>query len=252
MKTRLKSSKEIESMRIGGRMLALVLQAVRKEVVAGISTKALADIAAKELKALGGKPAFLNYHGFPDVICISLNDEIVHGIPSTKKIVKEGDIVSLDFGVTYNGMLTDGALSAIAGKPKSKEVQKLLEVTKESLDKGIQATRSKVRTGDIGAAIEEYLEPYGYGIPRDLVGHGIGENLWEDPNIPNIGKAGTGPILLAGMTIAIEPMVTLGTYKILVDSDGWTIRSADHSLAAHFEHTVLILENGAEILTQAA
>jgi methionyl aminopeptidase len=251
MKTRVKTKDEIQAVRESGRMLAVVLGAVSKHVAPGISTKELAIIAASELKSLGGKPAFLGHQGFPDVICISINDEIVHGIPSPKRLLSEGDIVSLDFGVSYKGMLTDGALSTIVGKPNKPEHQRLLEATERSLKAGIDAVRGGIRVGDISAAIEAVLRPGHYGIPRDLVGHGIGERLWEDPNIPNYGRANTGPWLVAGMTIAIEPMVTLGTDRIAVDDDGWTIRTADGSWAAHFEHTVLILDNGAEILTQA-
>jgi methionyl aminopeptidase len=250
MKTRVKTVGEIGAMRQSGRMLATVLTVVTQHVVPGISTKQLANVAAAELKSLGGKPAFLGYHGFPDVICISLNDEIVHGIPSPTRYLQEGDILSLDFGVSYQGMLTDSALSVIVGKPKTPAHQQLLDVTQQSLVAGMQSVRGGVRVGDISAAVEAVLTPGHYGIPRDLVGHGIGAELWEEPNIPNYGSAHTGPVLATNMTIAIEPMVTLGTHRITVDEDGWTIRTADGSLAAHFEHTVLILDDGAEILTQ--
>lgn len=250
MKTRIKTGREIVAMRESGRILALVLVEVSKHVAPGISTKDLANVAAAELKALGGKPAFLGHEGFPDVICISINDEIVHGIPSPNRILAEGDLVGLDFGVSYQGMLTDSAMSVIVGIPKKVEHKKLLTITERALDAGIAAVHDMVRVGDIGAAIEAVLRPGKYGIPRDLVGHGIGQNLWEEPNIPNYGRAGTGPWLSAGMTIAIEPMVTLGTHQIVSDIDGWTIRTADGSLSAHFEHTVLILEEGAEVLTK--
>lgn len=250
MKTRIKTAQEITAMRESGRMLGLVLSVVAQKVVPGISTKDLANIAAAELKALGGRPAFLGHEGFPDVICISINDEIVHGIPSPKRILAEGDIVGLDFGVSYKGMLTDSAMSVIVGTPVKSEHKKLLEVTEQALNAGIAAVHDMVRVGDIGAAIEAVLRPGKYGIPRDLVGHGIGQNLWEEPNIPNYGRPDTGPWLSAGMTIAIEPMVTLGTHRIIGSDDGWTIRTADGSLSAHFEHTVLIHDEGAEILTK--
>ncbi|HEU4966913.1 MAG TPA: type I methionyl aminopeptidase [Candidatus Saccharimonadales bacterium] len=250
MKTRIKTAHEIAAMRESGRMLGAVLTVVSKHVAPGISTKELANIAASELKSLGGKPAFLGHQGFPDVICISINDEIVHGIPSPQRILADGDLVGLDFGVSYKGMLTDSAMSVIVGTPKKPEHKKLLEITERALEAGIAAVHDMVRVGDIGAAIEAVLKPGKYGIPRDLVGHGIGQNLWEEPNIPNYGRPNTGPWLSAGMTIAIEPMVTLGTHQIVGDDDGWTIHTADGSWSAHFEHTVLILDDGAEILTK--
>lgn len=235
-------------MRTSGKMLATVLTALRPQVVPGISTKELADIARAELEALGGRPAFLGYQGFPDVICISVNDEVVHGIPSEDKILKDGDIVGLDFGVVYSGMITDSAISVIAGKA-NKSVQKLMEVTEQSMYAGIDVVRDGVRTGDIGAAIETVLKRQGYGIIRDLVGHGVGHELHEDPNIPNYGRPNTGPWLQAGMTIAIEPMATLGKERVYIADDEWTVLTHDGSRAAHFEHTVLITEDGSEIIT---
>lgn len=239
-------------MRESGRMLALVQRAVAKEASPGVSTKVLAEVAARELKALGGEAPFLGHEGYPDVICLSVNDEIVHGIPSTSKVLSDGDIIGIDFGVRYRGMITDGAITVPVGKPKDPKIAKLLSVTKEALEAGIAVVRDQVRVGDISAAIEQSIRAAGnYGIPRELVGHGVGHHLWEEPNIPNYGRAGSGPWLLKDMTIAIEPMVTLGTSAITVDDDGWTIRSADGSWAAHFEHTVLITEAGAEIITRA-
>ena len=249
MITRVKTKHEIAAMRESGRMLATVLQSLKPQVIAGISTKALADYAAAELKALGGEPSFLGYQGFPDVICISVNEEVVHGIPRADKIIAEGDIVGLDFGVTHKGMITDAAISVIAGKPKHKGDTDLLQRTEKALDTGIMAVHDRVRTGDIGSAIESYLKRYPYGIVRDLVGHGVGHEVHEDPNIPNYGRPDTGPWLDKGMTIAIEPMVTLGTERVLIAPDGWTILTADGKWSAHFEHTVLITEHGAEVLT---
>ncbi len=251
MKTRVKTAREVAAMRESGRMLATVLQVVAGRVTPGISTKDLAVVAAAELKALGGNAPFLGHEGFPDVICISLNDEIVHGIPSRHRIIVEGDIVSLDFGVSYESMITDGAISLIAGKPHTAAHQRLVEDTRRSLDAGIAAVHEGARVGDIGAAIEGSLRARRYGIPRELVGHGVGHQLWEEPNVANYGRAHTGFQLEAGMTIAIEPMVTLGTSNIVLGNDGWTISTADGSLAAHFEHTVLVTPDGAEILTQA-
>lgn len=251
MKTRVKTASEIRSMRESGRMLAAVLDVLVPQAVPGVSTKELADSAARELRALGGKPAFLGHEGFPDVICISINDEIVHGIPDPRRTLHEGDLVGLDFGVTYGGMITDGARSVIVGKPLKPQYRQLLEATERSLYAGIDASHGGVRVGDIGAAIEASIKKSGnYGIPRDLVGHGVGECLWEEPNIPNYGRPHTGPLLETGVTIAIEPMVTLGTYQIRLKDDDWTIVTADGSWAAHFEHTILLLDDGAEILTR--
>lgn len=250
MITKVKTASEIKAMRDSGKMLATVLDVLSREIQPGMSTQQLADRAALELKALGGQPTFLGYQGFPDIICISLNQEVVHGIPSKDRIIKDGDLVGLDFGVTYQGMVTDSAISLIVGKPKQKGHIDLIKNTEAALMVGIDAVHDQVRTGDIGHAIEKFLKHHRYGIVRDLVGHGVGHEMHEDPNIPNYGRANTGPWLSAGMTIAIEPMVTLGTGRVVVADDGWTICTADNSWAAHFEHTVLITEDGAEILTQ--
>lgn len=237
-------------MRTAGKMLATVLALLSDRVTAGMSTKDLADIAASEVKSLGGKPSFLGQYGFPDVICISVNDEVVHGIPKTSHMIKEGDIISMDFGVTYNGMITDSARSVIVGEPKSKQHVTLLQTTEDSLYAGLATLHHGVKVGDIGNAIERVLIGKKLGIVRDLVGHGVGHELHEEPNIPNYGKKGRGDQLSAGMTIAIEPMATIGSEGVVVDPDGWTIRTKDHSLSAHFEHTVLITESGSEILTE--
>jgi len=244
MQTKVKTNQEIKDIRISGQMLANVLQLLSPKVVPGITTKELADIAAKELKALGGKPAFLGYGGFPDVICISRNEEVVHGIPGLE-VVEAGDLVSLDFGVDYNGMITDSAITVVAGNSTG-EKRKLLKGTEEALMAGVNVVKNGVKTGDIGAAVEKVMLQYGFGIVRDLVGHGVGE-----PDIPNYGVVGTGKALQTGMTIAIEPMSTLGSERVVLDKDGWTISTYDKSLSAHFEHTVLILEDSAEILTLA-
>jgi methionyl aminopeptidase len=175
---------------------------------------------------------------------------VVHGIPRKDKIIHEGDLVGLDFGVTYKGMITDAAVTITAGSSKDPAHRKLLEVTKESLHAGIKRVKDGVQTEDIGEAIQAVLDTHGYGIVRDLVGHGVGHHVHEEPNVPNYGRKGHGERLQAGMTIAIEPMATLGGYEVGIDADQWTIRTLDRSLAAHFEHTVLITENGAEILTK--
>ncbi len=250
MFTKVKTQNEINLMRKSGKMLAQVLDILEKELKPGMSTKDLSNIAAKELKKLGGQPTFLGYQGFPDVLCVSLNDEIVHGIPSKKRIIQEGDLVGMDFGVTYQGMITDAARTVIAGKPKQNQHIQLVERTEESLMAGINVIHDGIRTGDIGNAIQDVLDKYKYGIVQDLVGHGVGHSLHEDPNIPNYGRKGTGPWLSKGMTIAIEPMVTLGDYNVRLAEDKWTILTQDGSWSAHFEHTILITEDGYEILTQ--
>jgi methionyl aminopeptidase len=249
MFTRTKTAAELEGMRESGRMLATVLQVLKRGVTPEMSTKDLATIAADELKRLGGEAPFLGYQGFPDVLCVSVNDEVVHGIPSKDKVIQEGDIVSMDFGVRYRGMITDSAVSVIVGKPVSEKHVALLKYTEASLLAGIAAVHDGVRTGDIGEAVEQELNRHKYGIVRDLVGHGVGHQIHEDPNIPNYGRRNTGPRLIKNMTIAIEPMATLGTDGVYIAEDGWTVLTQDGSWAAHFEHTVLINEDGAEILT---
>ena len=251
MMTKVKTKSEIESMRVSGRMLAAVLQYLKREITVGMSTKDLAILATRELESLGGQPSFLGYQGFPDVICISVNDEVVHGIPSPARIVQSGDIVGLDFGVTYQGMITDGAITVIVDKPREARHKELVHMTESSMLEGIAAVHDRVRAGDIGAAVQSVLDRGKFGIVRDLVGHGVGHYLHEDPNIPNYGRQNTGPWLDKGMTIAIEPMATLGTDRVYVAPDQWTIKTADGSMAAHFENTVLITEDGAEILTEA-
>ncbi len=250
MVTKVKSNAEIEAMRASGKMLATVLELLRNKIAAGMTTLELADIAAAELKSFGVVGPFLGYNGFPSVLCVSINDEVVHGIPSSKRVVVEGDIVSLDFGVQYKGMITDAAISVIIGTPRSPRDKDLLRYTEASLQAGIAAVHANVRVGDIGEAVQKVLDKHHYGIVRDLVGHGVGHELHEDPNIPNYGRRGTGPFLQAGMTVAIEPMATLGTERVYLSDDDWTILTYDGSRAAHFEHTVLITDDGAEILTQ--
>ncbi len=249
MQINIKSASEIDVMRQGGRMLASVLTALSSQVEPGVSTKDLAEIAKKELKKLGGQPTILGYHGFPDVLCVSVNDEVVHGIPRKNHIIKDGDIVSLDFCVTYQGMITDSALSVVVGNA-SNDVKDLLIATERSLMAGIGVIKPGARVGDISYEVQKILEKNKkYGIVRDLVGHGVGYEMHEEPNVPNFGKKGVGPVLEPGMTLAIEPMATLGGYEVKTDQDNWTIRTADGSWAAHFEHTVLVTDDGAEILT---
>jgi methionyl aminopeptidase len=248
MMTKIKTAQEIEKMRKSGQILASVLSEVEASLKPGITTEAINAIAAKKLKKLGGSPAFLGYYDYPAVICISINDEVVHGIPG-KKIIKNGDVVSFDFGVNYEGMITDAARTILVGAP-NKAKSALIASTAASLDAGIEQVRAGARIGDISAAIQSVLDDHGYGIVRDLVGHGVGHQLHEDPNIPNYGKENSGPVIEAGMTIAIEPMATLGSYKVYTADDGWTVLTRDGSTAAHFEDTILVLEDGFEILTR--
>lgn len=245
---KIKTPAEVDLMREGGQILATVLDMVVKSVCPGITTKELAELAKHEVKALGGEPAFLGFSGFPDVICISINNQVVHGIPS-KYIVKKGDIVSLDFGVKYGGMFTDSARSVLVDSIDPIK-QKLIEGTRNSLDKGISIVKSGKYTGDIGAAVQTILESYGLGVVRDLVGHGVGCALHEDPDVPNYGKTGMGQGLPSGATIAIEPMSTLGSYEVFTEADGWTVVTKDGSLSAHFEDTILVTKTGSEILTR--
>lgn len=237
-------------MRQGGRMLATVLDVLEREIKAGMSTKELADIAAKEIKALGGQPSFLNHEDFPDVMTVSINEEIVHGIPSADKKISDGDVVGLDFGVAYKGLVTDGARTVYMGPDPSGDIKRLLGGTKTALDAGISAVHGDgTRVGDISSAVQDVLNRNKLGIIRDLVGHGVGDELHESPNIPNYGVSGTGPVLSSGMTICIEPMASLGDWRIDTAKDGWTVVMHDGSLSAHFEHTILVTEKSAEILT---
>lgn len=247
MVNQVKTPEEITAMRTGGKMLAQVLATLKPQVVPGVTTKQLAESAAAELKTLGGEPAFLGYKGFPDVICISVNAGLVHGIPDDYR-VQDGDVVGLDFGVTYNEMICDGAITVVAGEA-SKEVQKLLSGTQAALAAGIAAVKDGAKVGDISFAIEQRLRQDKLGIVEDLVGHGVGHQLHEEPGIPNYGQAGRGMTLKEGMTIAIEPMATLGGPDVAVGADGWTIYTADGSLSAQFEHTILVTKDGGEILT---
>lgn len=239
-------------MREGGQMLATVLSLLNRRVEEGMSTKELADIAKSELQSMGAKPAFLGYQGFPDVLCISINDEVVHGIPSTSRLIKNGNVVGMDFGVLHRGLITDGAITTIVGGANDvpAPVRKLVASTKEALKAGVSVVRDGVSVGDIAAAVQVVLDQAKLGVVRDLVGHGVGHHLHEAPNIPNFGRKGTGPLLKAGMTIAIEPMATMGGYRVFIDRDGWTVKTSDRSLSAHFEHTILITEEGAEVLTE--
>jgi methionyl aminopeptidase len=244
-----KTPDEIDKMREGGKMLATILNLLAAKVEPGVKPTDISKIAAEEIKKAGMQPVVLGYEGFPDVICISVNEGIVHGIPN-KIPFKDGDIVKLDLTLGYKGMVVDSAITVIAGTNTNADVKRLIEGTKKSLDAGIAAiSGSGTRVGDIAAAVQKVLDQHKLGIIRDLVGHGVGYDIHEQPNIPNYGVAGTGPVLSAGATIAIEPMASLGDWHINMAKDGWTIAMSDGSLGAHFEHTVLVTEKGAEILT---
>lgn len=246
---RIKTAEEIEAMRTSGRMLATVLQVMRERTKAGLTPKQMSEIAAKELKRLGGEPAFLGYYGYPDIICISVNNQVQHSIPNDIAF-EEGDVVNYDFGVKYKGMITDSGITVCVGGKLNPESKRLLEGTERALYAGLHAVRHGARVGDISAAVEQTLRKHKLGIVRELVGHGVGHELHEDPEIPNYGKAGRGPILKAGMTIAIEPITTLGHPGIFQARDGWTLLTQDGSWSAQFEHTVLVTKDGCEILTQ--
>ena len=249
MYTRVKTASEIEAMRASGAILAEVLDEIEKVIDVGMNCLEIDQMARREAKARGGETPFLGYGSppFPGVICISINDAIEHAPPRDYEL-QDGDIASLDFGILYDGMISDSGRTLAIGEVPPK-TQKLLDTTKQALYAGIDKVKDGAKVGDISAAVEAVLKKGKYGIVRDLVGHGVGHELHEDPNIPNYGTAGKGPMLKAGMTIAIEPMATLGAWEVYVDSDQLTFRTADGSLAAHFEHTVLVTEDGAEIMT---
>jgi len=244
-----KTTTELKAMRKSGYILASVLEKIRREVKAGMTPKQASAIAASELERLGGKAAFKGFEGFPDIICISNNNEVQHSIPNDVAF-KNGDIVNFDFGVIYENMVTDAGITVCVGGAPDKAAQRLLKGTEEALYAGIDQVRDGARIGDISAAVEKVLRSYDLGIVRELVGHGVGHELHEAPEIPNYGHTGTGPVLREGMTIAIEPITTLGSHKIFSAHDGWTLLTVDGSRSAQYEHTVLVTKDGAEILTQ--
>lgn len=244
----LKKDSEIEKMRASGRILARTLRIVSEEIAPGKTPRQLNDLAHRLISEAGAYPSFLNYRKFPAAACISVNEVVVHGIPDDRVLV-EGDIISLDFGVLLDGYHADSAWTYPVGQI-SPENQRLLNVTRESLYQGIAKAKVGNTTGDIGAAVQRYVESNGYSIVRDLVGHGIGRALHEEPSVPNFGKPGTGVKLKEGITMCIEPMVNAGVWRVTQDEDGWTIRTADRKNSAHFEHTIAITKNGADILTQ--
>lgn len=246
-----KTAAEIATMKTGGKLLSQILQNLGQQLKPGVTPKDISSSAAKQIKKANLTPVLLGYEGFNDVMCVSVNEAIVHGMPS-KTPFKKGDVVKLDLTVAYKGLVVDSATTVIVGTEPTGDVKRLLEGTKRALDSAIDAISGEgTRVGDISAAAQVVMDKYKLGIIRDLVGHGVGHSIHESPNIPNYGVAGTGPVLHEGMTIAVEPMAALGDWHIKLAKDGWTINMADGSIGAHFEHTVLITKNGAEILTQA-
>lgn len=243
-----KTADELRTMRAAGGVVADILVLLKGMVKPGMTTGEIDQICRVELKKRGAKPAFLNYHGFPGVICVSINSEIVHGIPSDKRVLKESDIVGLDFGAVIDGWYGDSAITVPIGKI-SPEAEQLIKVTRECLERGIAAVKNGNRIGDIGFAVQSHAEAHGYTLVREFVGHGIGRALHEEPPVPNLGRAGTGGRLKTGMTIAIEPMVNMGGPEVTTLGDGWTAVTKDGKLSAHFEHTVAVTDTGFEILT---
>ena len=243
----IKSEEEIAIMRQAGRIVAEILKIVSESIKPGMKTKELDKIAEEELARLGAKSSFKGYRGFPANLCVSINDEIVHGIPGDR-VMHDGDIVSLDFGAIYNGFQGDSAVTVTAGKA-SPEAKKLIETTRDTLQAGIDAARDGATLGDVSAAVQNHAESKGYSVVREYTGHGIGRDMHEDPQIPNFGVPGTGPILKKGMTLAIEPMLNIGSWRTRVAADNWTVLTADGSLSAHFEHTIAINDKEAEVLT---
>jgi methionyl aminopeptidase len=245
----LKSPDEVAKMRVAGSIVAETIDAVLAAVEPGVSTADLDVVAEAFIRERKATPSFKGYRGFPASICASLNEEVVHGIPSPKRILKEGDVLSLDFGAIWDGYHADSAVTVFVGEPPSAEAEKLVRVTEEALEAGISQIRPGGRLSDISHAVQQVVEGAGFSVVREYVGHGVGRSLHEDPQIPNYGLPGRGPELRPGLVVAVEPMVTMGDWKTRVLADDWTVVTADRSLAAHFEHTIAVTEDGREVLT---
>lgn len=243
-----KNDSELQKMREAGKVTATVLKLMTELVKPGISTLELDAAAEKTIRSFGATPLFLGYYGFPGTICASVNEEVVHGIPKKDRILKSGDIISIDTGARLDGFCSDAAITLGVGEV-SDEAQRLMDVTKKSLYKAIGQVKPGKRLGDVEHAVETFAKQNGVGVVRDYCGHGIGRNMHEEPSIPNFGRPGTGPLLEKGMVLAIEPMLTAGTYRVRELDDGWTVVTADGKYAAHFEHTVAVTANGSEIFT---
>jgi methionyl aminopeptidase len=244
----IKTPAELERMRRASKIVALTLRLLKKEIKPGVATAALNSIAENEIRGHGAVPAFLGYRGYPAALCVSINEEVVHGIPSDKRVLQTGDLVSLDLGAIYGGFYGDAAVTVAVGAV-SPERLRLMEVTEASLAGAIGAVRSGARLGDVSNAVESFVVKHGMSVVREFTGHGIGRRLHEEPSIPNYGKPGSGIKLKSGMTLAIEPMICLGRPEVVIKNDAWTAVTADGSCAAHFEHTVVVTEDGCEILT---
>jgi methionyl aminopeptidase len=244
----IKSNEEIATMRQAGRIVGTVLEILSKQVKAGMKTEELDMIAEREVARLGARPSFKGYRGFPATLCVSVNDEIVHGIPG-ERVLKEGDIVSLDFGAIYDGFQGDAAVTVAVGEI-SPAARRLIDATRGSLEAGIAAACAGATLGDVSAAIQNYAESRGYSVVREYTGHGIGREMHEDPQIPNFGSPGTGPVLKKGMVLALEPMLNTGGWRTRLADDHWTVLTADGSLSAHFEHTIAINDVEPEVLTR--
>jgi len=247
MSIMIKSEREIAVMREAGRIVAIVLEKLRTALRPGLRTRELDDLAASELARLGAKPSFKGYNGFPAHLCVSINEELVHGIPG-ERVLREGDLVSLDFGAIYQGFQGDAAITVGLGEISS-QTKELVATTENALNAGIEAARAGARLGDVSAAIQDYAESRGFSVVREYTGHGIGREMHEEPQIPNFGLRDTGPELKKGMALALEPMITAGNWPTKVGSDGWTVSTADSSLCAHFEHTLAITDGKPEVLT---
>ncbi len=246
----IKSQREIELMREAGRILDLTRQLLEHQIKPGVSTLQLDALAEEHIRHLGATPSFKGYHGFPGSICTSINEVVVHGIPSAKHVLKEGDIITLDFGVNYKGYHADSATTYPVGQV-TREIQQLLDVTEKSLYIGLEQAKPGNHVSDISYAIESFVKPFGYGIVEEFTGHGIGRDLHEEPYVPNFGKPKQGPVLKPGMTFCVEPMINLGTKRVKILSDNWTTVTSDRKPSAHFEHMIVITETGYEILTIA-
>jgi len=243
-----RSAAELEKMRAAGRLVGEVLTALTPSVVPGVTTAELDEVAEKMIADAGAIPAFKGYHGYPATICSSINEEVIHGIPSGQRVLREGDILSIDVGASLEGYFGDSAITVPVGQV-SEEAARLLTVTEEALYKAIEVARPGGRVSDIGHAVQKHVEAYGFSVVREFVGHGIGASLHEEPQIANYGEPGRGPRLAEGMTLAIEPMVNMGKPAVKVLADGWTAVTKDGSLSAHFEHTVAVTKNGPDVLT---
>ena len=244
----LKTDEEIELLRENNILVSKTLAEVGRHIRPGISTLELDRIAEEFIRAHGAVPAFLGYEGYPASLCISVNEQVVHGIPSSTGVLKEGDLVSSDCGTSMKGFVGDSAYTFAVGEV-SEDVRQLMEVTKEALYKGTAQAKAGNRVGDVSAAVQEYSESFGYGVVRELEGHGLGRKMHEDPGVPNYGARGRGPLLREGMVICIEPMITLGNKAVVFERDGWTVRTRDRKPAAHYEFAVAIRKSGPDVLT---